>query len=325
VSEEDIEWLVDLFHGQTKIYLDMTGEQPNRLGRRLDRETREVWFDAEAHLPESEVFRLHFEGDRQFGVYPTVGDTARWSCIDIDYEPDPATAISLAEKWGEYGIVAWVEVSKSKGFHVWVFCQDMPAATIRRAGKALVQMLGLPDKTEVNPKQDSANDENAPLESPNGWGNCVRLPYARTAAPGRNVMILDGRELTLIEWLYHPRQRLAEPHEIEAVAALWREPEEPKPSYAARFASVAHVGPQPTTGRRGLSDPDCRAVFEGRMNISLGQRDNQLYALAKYMKGRGIPESQAEAVMRSVWSRMENPPNDFMSESIALRKIRRAY
>lgn len=120
-----------------------------------------------------QVWKGHLKGNTPIGVYPIVGQsTVYWGCVDLD--------LGFAESWiharnlknvlGTFKIIAWIEKSRSKGYHVWVFVNDgCPAPLMRSALKAACAIAGAPDK-EVNPKQRLLLD-------PRQLGNCVRAPY----------------------------------------------------------------------------------------------------------------------------------------------------
>jgi hypothetical protein len=144
----------------------------------------------------------HFHGERTpIGVYPMVNDDqgrwwVRWGCIDYDMgEPD-----SLIHAWNtqrvleRFGITSWIEVSRSKGHHLWVFASEwVPAATMRRALGATQQMLGIPLK-EVNPKQETLGLDK---EGRPQLGNYVRLPYPGALGDNAGGITADGRREVL--------------------------------------------------------------------------------------------------------------------------------
>jgi len=69
-----------------------------------------------------------------------------------------------------YGIESYIEVSKSKGYHVWVFFppEGVPAAKARAVVKHILAEAG--QKPEVFPKQDAIDT------SRGEYGNFVNLP-----------------------------------------------------------------------------------------------------------------------------------------------------
>ena len=126
---------------------------------------------------------LHLAGATPFGVYPLVAPLnrseaefhVRWGCTDLDYEP-ATDAVNIARIMHAVGLNAWVERSRSKGYHVWTFASEwVPAEIMRNALLAVHQFLDIPAK-EVNPKQTRLQADQI--------GNYVRVPY-----PG----ILTGR------------------------------------------------------------------------------------------------------------------------------------
>ena len=123
-----------------------------------------------------EVFLRHLSGEEKIGVYPMVpfGDVHKvvWGCSDFDLgiEKSAESAIKLFDALEAAGITAWIERSRSKGYHVWVFAEEPVSAEIMRNMFLVAhQVAGVP-ATEVNPKQVTLKSGQ--------YGNYVRLPYA---------------------------------------------------------------------------------------------------------------------------------------------------
>ena len=117
-------------------------------------------------------FQDHLYGREAIGVYPMVplgNDYACvWGCSDIDIE-DINLAITLHQTLKAAGVTSWIERSRSKGYHVWVFVSDLvPAVDMRRMLLLAHQVCEIPAR-EVNPKQETL--------SHGQYGNYVRLPY----------------------------------------------------------------------------------------------------------------------------------------------------
>jgi len=188
---------------------------------------------------------LHLWGQTPMGTYPLMDDgTVWWGCTDLDYVDDPTDALNLATLLRTAGVNGWVEVSRSKGFHVWTFAvEPVPAATMRNALLAVHQMLDI-RATEVNPKQTS-------LDGLKGFGNYVRLPY-----PGAlmyNGCTENGRQMvynpdhgdkllvavdTFVEWAHDARSPLAA---YEKLANLYVPPPPPKTVTIDDVASDAEI------------------------------------------------------------------------------------
>jgi hypothetical protein len=92
----------------------------------------------------TELIRGHLDGTCPIGVYPLTGLGVRWGMVDFDYTDDVTDARNVAEVLSHFGISAWVEISKSKGFHTWTFANEfMDATTMRNALLAALQIVGL--------------------------------------------------------------------------------------------------------------------------------------------------------------------------------------
>jgi len=120
-----------------------------------------------------ERMRSHLEigGDEAIGVYPVVNDSVRWGCIDFDEGDDDSLihAQNTVKVLKRLQITGWIERSRSKGFHVWVFADRwIPAVVMRQALLASAQLVDAPMR-EINPKQDTLR--------PDQLGNYVRLCY----------------------------------------------------------------------------------------------------------------------------------------------------
>jgi len=157
-------------------------------------------------------WEAHLAGDTPMGVYPvkvydetSPGPLAhafvcRWGCVDLDVKSekkpsgDYATekeasvaAWNLVKVLAALDIAGFVERTRSKGRHVWVFAEQwVPAADMRRA---LLVACGIAEVTvrEVNPKQERLDEGQL--------GNYVRLPYPGVAInhdADRQVMVRPG-------------------------------------------------------------------------------------------------------------------------------------
>lgn len=120
-----------------------------------------------------ELIIEHLAGTTPIGIYPMVpykGDWwCAWGCSDIDIE-DYSMAVKLADALLAAGVVAHIERSRSKGYHVWVFASEpVLAKDMRRMFLAAHQVADVPAR-EVNPKQETL--------AGGQYGNYVRLPYA---------------------------------------------------------------------------------------------------------------------------------------------------
>ena len=65
----------------------------------------------------------HLKGKQPYGFYPIVGSKTSVGIIDFD-NGDPYLALQFIDRAKHYSINAYLERSKSKGYHVWIFFHD---------------------------------------------------------------------------------------------------------------------------------------------------------------------------------------------------------
>jgi hypothetical protein len=125
----------------------------------------------------NDVFQKHFSGEAPIGIYPMVPHFEQfyvaWGCVDFDTADADQNAVKLHDALMEAGIVSWIEKSRSKGFHVWVFAEQAVLAEDMRNMLIVASHVAETPTTEVNPKQTTLKAGQ--------YGNYVRLPYPNMA------------------------------------------------------------------------------------------------------------------------------------------------
>lgn len=265
------------------------------------------------------TFARHLEGTQEVGTYPVLDDAScRWGCIDIDMADDEAKAYQLATDvqsvWRFYGVTAWVERSRSKGFHVWTFSRHWVSAQVmRQAGLWVAKVADLDPKTEVNPKND------APWLTSTGLVNTVRLPYSGRANPGRMVMVDDqGTAIPLEAFISSALPLRAQRTSLLACARSWQQSQAAE-RYKAQPVSLA--GTRKLQGT-ATTKQEAAKIIHGTTRPAVGERDNQFYTMAKYLHGVGVPIDDALAIIEQRWSEIDNSGFPL---GVALEKVRRTY
>jgi hypothetical protein len=142
-----------------------------------------------------------------------------WGCTDID-TGDLQAAINLQDAFKEIGVKAYIEKSRSKGYHVWVFASEpVLAKDMRRMFLACHQVVDYPAR-EVNPKQESLNNSMQ-------YGNYVRLPYPNhddLSVPNRRVIRRDETPVSLEDFLNSAEQNLVDPATVQRLAGYYKPP-----------------------------------------------------------------------------------------------------
>lgn len=192
----------------------------------MDQMSPDMWFNQQinAHLEIGDQYAI--------GVYPVDNGMVHWGCVDWDEgEGDLVHAENTRVVLETFGVASWIERSRSKGFHLWVFMDDwMPMADMRKALLVACEIADAPTK-EINPKQMELRDD--------ALGNYVRLPYpGGVAAPSSRRCIIapddDDRliALTLHQFEYAAHTQRSAPSLLEPLVDMWVEP---PPTFAPLF------------------------------------------------------------------------------------------
>ena len=114
------------------------------------------------------VIHGHLSGRQPYGIYLLVNDRTQAIAIDFDIQ-DLSLPLEFVDRARHYGLPAYIEISKSKGYHVWIFFDGPTSAKkARLVVLSILDEMDAPD-TEVFPKQDElgadmyGNFINAPL------------------------------------------------------------------------------------------------------------------------------------------------------------------
>ena len=124
----------------------------------------------------------HLTGRQPYGVYLLVGNRIKALAVDFD-EDDLSLPVTFETGAKEYDIPAYIERSKSKGYHVWIFFdQFIPAYKARIIAGRILTDMGKPD-TEIFPKQNALGPNTA-------YGNFINAPlFGALVAKDRTVFV----------------------------------------------------------------------------------------------------------------------------------------
>ena len=124
----------------------------------------------------------HLTGQQPYGVYLLAGDRIKAAAVDFD-DDDANPPLQFMTTARRYGISAYIERSKSKGYHVWVFFEGwVLASKARLVIRHILEEIGEPN-IEVFPKQDA-------LDERNQYGNFIYAPlFGRLVREGRTVFL----------------------------------------------------------------------------------------------------------------------------------------
>ena len=184
----------------------------------------------------SEAAHDHLWGSYRLGVYPLMEVAGSPKCnvgwLAVDWDEGDVSyvhAVNVRELLTQLGITSWVESSRSKGFHLWVFLEeDIPAQMGRNAMFAACQIVGSPTK-EIYPKQVTMPAK--------GFGNGIRLPYALSRPEGRQEAVRGAEgNLCLEAFIDEAFDSMASREQIVKLAALYQPPPSNKPLPSPKFS-----------------------------------------------------------------------------------------
>ncbi len=248
-----------------------------------------------------EVILNHLQGRQSYGVYLLVGNRTRAVAVDFDQE-DSWPPLQFIRQAKHYGIHSYIERSKSKGWHVWIFLElpGVLAAKARLVVKAILDDIGKP-ATEIFPKQDR-------LEGETSYGNYINAPLLGLLVPeGRTVFVDPDSGLKpypnqwdLLAGIHRVKESLLD--EIIEINQL-KEPDHDKAETSSTQCS-AQCNPQ-CNSALGLTPCAQKMLAEG---VSEYQRVS-CFRLAVQLKKAGLPEDIAQVALIA-WSAKNRPVND---------------
>ncbi len=261
-----------------------------------------------------EVILHHLQGRQSYGVYLLVGDQTRAVAADFDDE-DTFPPLEFVRQAGQYGIKAYVERSKCKGWHAWIFTElpGVPAVKARLLVKAILDDIGKPS-TEIFPKQDRLNGSTS-------YGNFINAPLFGCLVPKDRTVFVnpdDGFRSYPDQWDFLesiqrvPEAVFDEIIEINSLASSGNGSTDSKPAPVPRDAHFTF----------GL--PPCAQAM-----LTEGVVEHQRVAcfrLALHLKKAGFPQDIALVALQA-WAEKNRPKNDkgIITDAEILEQTRCAY
>jgi hypothetical protein len=263
----------------------------------------------------------HLHGDGSLGIYPLVDGKVAWGCTDVDdgYEASLPLARNLWRVLTALGVTSWVEVTKSKGFHVWTFVDGWVEAEAMRHALLFAHQVAGVTPSEVNPKQTSSQS----------LGNYVNVPYAAAFAAQQRRVVLTMPTLMPLRWEAFTdaaHAALTPPALVREVAGRYRPPPPPPKMVVERhqgeleplvkvMPGLAHKlfqeGPREGKDRSGVLMRLAHLLAEsGRYG------PDQVLALVadadsrwgKFSE-RADGEAQLQAIVTRAWGKATAPPH----------------
>lgn len=262
--------------------------------KKLFRGRGDVWGHDEGRCVKEKLtdehWQDHLTGRSGMGVYPAVPVPdgrvlCVWGCTDIDIE-DYGRATLLADTLMQVGITSFIERSRSKGYHVWLFAASPVSATDMRNLQLVAHQVADIPPIEVNPKQTDV--------TLGKYGNYVRLPYfgGLVDTPDRRVILDEhGDPMPLQQFIDMAYETLTPVSTISSVAAMYQPPAKQQVEW-----SVSDPSNDLAEGLRAISPLGYVVWRDGPLEGS--DRSRTLMKLAHLCRDSGMPPSAAHMVVR---------------------------
>ncbi|MGD9139077.1 MAG: hypothetical protein PVH42_20095, partial [Desulfobacterales bacterium] len=267
----------------------------------------------------NDTILAHLRGSRPFGVYLLNGDCTNAIVADFD-DLDHLPPIEFMNAALHYGLPAYIEASKSKGFHVWIFFseQGVKASKARLVIKRILEEIEHP-QTEIFPKQDC-------LGNGASFGNFINAPLFGGLVPLGKTVFVNPHTFDPYpdQWAFLQTVKRIKEQVLDEIIEL----------NDLSVSQNLSIPPKPNTGNgvhSGFGLPICaRKMLQN--GVSRYQRVS-CFRLAVHMKRLGMPYDVAVAALK-IWS-LKNQPEygkQIISEheiidqtSYAFSKVYRGY
>ena len=245
-----------------------------------------------------EVIHTHLTGRQSYGVYLLTGDRTSALAVDFD-QNDLSLPIAFVAGARRYDISAYIERSKSKGYHVWIFFEEggVIASKARLVANKILTVIGK-QGTEVFPKQDV-------LANGISYGNFINAPLFGALVPKGRTVFVDPAEPTQVyseQWELLQRVQRVPEYRLDAIIESCKLNEQALP--VERTKCNGHS--DSSDGSLSLGLPPCsrRMLTEG---VDSYQRVS-CFRLAVHLKRKGLPFDLALITLKA-WAKKNHPTN----------------
>lgn len=267
-------------------------------------------FTTKEHEPiTDEVIDRHVAGKKTIGLYAlSERDTCKWICIDIDiekgYEGDESQLVQYVKLTTELLVQQMldhaeelpmlVENSGRRGYHIWLFCEDLDGTDARAIGTYFAGLVEPPEgiSIEVYPKQVAIDSV----------GSLVKPPFGVHKKTGKRCQFVDA--------------------DFQPLKDQWKALEDVEPwpnDWWKLFMDEQDIEPMTDLRyERGEYENVGLPCITNMLTsgASKGQRDEAAYILATYFIRHGIPPETTQAALEEWNTRNEVP---LSSETIGVK------
>jgi len=245
-----------------------------------------------------EVIRAHLTGKRSYGVYLLTGEKTSALAVDFD-QNDLSLPIAYVAGARRYDMSAYIETSKSKGYHVWIFFEQ-GGVVARKVRLVAHKILADMDKqaVEVFPKQDV-------LANGISYGNFINAPLFGALVPKGRTVFVDPANPTKPypgQWELLQRVQRVPEYRLDAIIESCKLNVQAPTAERTRYNG--HSNSNDSSSSFGLPPCGRRMLTDG---VDSYQRVS-CFRLAVHLKRNGLPFDLALTVLKA-WAKKNHPAN----------------
>jgi len=241
-----------------------------------------------------DIIRAHLKGLRPYGVYLLTGDRIRAIAADFD-SLDPLPPIEFMNAAQHYRLPAYIETSKAKGFHVWIFFSDkgVKAFKARLVIKHILEEIEHP-QTEIFPKQNY-------LVPGASFGNFINAPLFGGLVPAGKTVFIDPPTLDPYpdQWAFLETVKRVEEQVLDEIIEL-------------NDLSIPQTQSTPSSwdsGNEGISRFSLPICAQKMLQNGVFQYQRvSCFRLAVHLKRLGLPFDLTVSALKT-WSQKNRPNN----------------
>ena len=262
-----------------------------------------------------EVILAHLRGKQSYGVYLLTGERTGALAVDFDQD-DLSLPIAYVSGARRYAMSAYIERSKSKGYHAWIFFEKpVSAYKARLVAKKILDDIGK-SATEIFPKQNVLADGIL-------YGNFINAPLFGALVPKGRTVFVDPDDPSMIypdQWeLLEKVQRVPELR-LDAIIESCKLEEQGTVDKESQSAN--HTKSNSDVSPFGLPPCARRMLAEG---VSSFQRVS-CFRLAVRLKRSGMPYDLALITLKA-WAQKNHPTDgkDIISDGEIEKQTKCAF
>jgi hypothetical protein len=243
----------------------------------------------------NDTILAHLKGKRPYGVYLLNGDRTTAVAADFD-DLSALPPFEFVKAAKHYGLPAYIETSKSKGFHVWIFFrkEGVKASKARLVVKYILEEIEYPE-TEIFPKQNC-------LGNGASFGNFINAALFGGLVPSGKTVFIEPHTLKPYpdQWAFLESVERVEEQVLDEIIELNNLSIQTQSASVQNDSNCGGIKPNP------YSLPICAQKMLQR-GVSQYQRVS-CFRLAVHLKRLGLPFDLTVSALKT-WAQKNKPIN----------------